>query len=112
VVYANDIILQARRFAAGFPLSEDAVRLDEIEAAGPGGNFLSAKSTRQNFRSAYYTSSLFPRISLEKWEEQGRPQAIQLLKNETLRHLSESKPPEDHDMIVALGEEFIRKYEG
>ncbi len=109
VVYANDIILQARRFAAGFPLSEDAVRLDEIEAAGPGGNFLSAKSTRQNFRNAYYTSGIFPRISLEKWEEKGRPEAIQLLKQETLRYIEESQPPEDHDGIVALGEEFIQR---
>jgi trimethylamine--corrinoid protein Co-methyltransferase len=109
VVYANDIILQARRFAAGFPVSEESVALDEIAAAGPGGNFLSAKSTRQNFRSAYYTSSIFPRISLEKWEEQGRPEAIQLLKTETLRRLSESKPPEDHDMILALGEKIIQE---
>jgi trimethylamine--corrinoid protein Co-methyltransferase len=109
VVYANDIILQARRFAAGFPLSEESVALDEIATAGPGGNFLSAKSTRQNFRNAYYTSSIFPRISLEKWEEKGRPEAIHLLKQATLRYIEESQPPEDHDRIVGLGEEFIQR---
>jgi trimethylamine--corrinoid protein Co-methyltransferase len=112
VVYANDIILQARRFATGFPLDEESLALEEIAAVGPGGNFLMSKSTRQNFRNAYYTSSIFPRVSLEKWEEQGRPEAIQLLKTETLRHLAECKAPEDHDMIVALGEEYIGKYEG
>jgi trimethylamine--corrinoid protein Co-methyltransferase len=107
VVYANDIILQARNFSAGFILSEEFVGLDEIEAVGPGGNFLMAKSTRQNFRNAYFTSKLFPRISLEKWEQKGHPQAINLLKQETMRLINESKPPQDHDNILAAGERFI-----
>jgi trimethylamine--corrinoid protein Co-methyltransferase len=109
VVYANEIILQARRFADGFPLNDEAVGLDEIEAAGPGGNFLKAKSTRQNFRHAYFTSGIFPRISLEKWEEKGRPEAIDILKQETIRAIEEAHPPEDHDKILAAGEDFIRK---
>lgn len=109
VVYANEIILQARRFAEGFPLNDEAVALDEIEKAGPGGNFLMAKSTRQNFRNAYFTSGIFPRLSLEKWAEQGRPEAIDNLKKETIRQIAAAQPPEDHDKILAVGEEFIRK---
>ena len=109
VVYANEIILQARRFAEGFPLNDEAVALDEIEKAGPGGNFLMAKSTRQNFRNAYFTSAIFPRLSLEKWAEQGRPEAIDNLKKETIRQIAAAQPPEDHDKILAVGEEFIRK---
>jgi trimethylamine--corrinoid protein Co-methyltransferase len=108
VVYANDIILQARHFAAGFPLSEESVGIGEIESVGPGGSFLMVKSTRQNFRNAYFTSGLFPRISLEKWEQKGHPQAINLLKQETMRLISESKPPNDHDELLELGEKFIR----
>lgn len=112
VVYANDVILQARRFAEGFPLNDEAVGLDEIEAAGPGGNFLTAKSTRQNFRNAYFTSGIFPRLSLEKWEEKGRPAALDLLKQETIRAIAAARPPEDHDQILAVGEALIKKYTG
>lgn len=108
VVYANDIILQARHFTAGFLLSEESVGVDEIEKVGPGGNFLMTKSTRQNFRNAYYTSGLFPRISLEKWEQKGQPQAINMLKQETIRQIAESKPPQDHDIILSTGEKFIK----
>lgn len=109
VVYANDIILQARRFASGFLLDDASVGIDEIESVGPGGNFLMTQSTRRNFRNAYYTSDLFPRISLEKWEKKGHPQAINLLKLETIHQISESKPPEDHDQIIFNGELSIRK---
>ncbi len=110
VVYANDIILQTRRFAAGFPLDDASVNLDEIESVGPGGNFLSVKSTRQNFRNAYYTSGIFPRLSLEKWEEQGHPQAIDLLRQATLRQIAQSQPPIDHADLLARGEEFIQEW--
>ncbi len=109
VVYANDIIQQAQHFKTGFVLNEETVGIDEMEAVGPGGNFLMAKSTRQNFRNAYYTSKLFPRLSLEKWEQKGKPQAINLLKQETIRLIKESLAPDDHDDILAAGEEFIKK---
>lgn len=109
VVNSNDIIQQARRFANGFSLDDESVVLDEIEATGPGGSFLMAKSTRQRFRDAYHTSLIYPRLSLEKWEEQGRPQASHLLKDYTQQLTAEARPPEDHEVIIAKGEEFIRK---
>jgi len=109
VVYANDIILQAKYFSSGFLLDADSVGLDEIAQIGPGGNFLTAKSTRKHFRTAYYTSELFPRISLEKWEQQGQPQAIDYLKDETVRLISNAKPPIDHGRLISAGEEFISR---
>jgi trimethylamine--corrinoid protein Co-methyltransferase len=107
VVYANDIIQQVKYFSAGFVLSQETVNIDEIAAVGPGGNFLLSKSTRKNFRDAYYSNGLFPRISLEKWEDQGHPFANNILKSETIRLIKEGKPPSDHDDIILNGEKFI-----
>jgi len=109
IVNANEIIQQARRFTNGFTLDDASIGFDEIVAAGPGGSFLKAKSTRQRFREAYYTSPIFPRLSLEKWEEQGRPQASAYLKRYTQQLITEAKPPEDHKAIVAKGEKYIQK---
>ncbi len=109
VVYANDIILQAKHFKSGFALNKDFVDVDEMEKIGPGGNFLMANSTRKNFRNAYFTSSLFPRLSLEKWEQKGFPQAANMLKQETIKLIAEAKYPEDHDRLIAEGEKFIRQ---
>jgi len=109
VVLANDIILQARAFAAGFALDDASAVLDEIAAAGPGGSFLGARSTRKRFRDAYYTSSVFPRLSMEKWADLGRPQAAERLKAYTLDLIASARPPADHDDIVARGEAYLHR---
>ena len=107
VVHANDIILQARRFTAGFHLNEQTVNIDEMETIGSGGNYLMAKTTRANYRNAYYTSPIFPRLTLEKWQQKGNPTASDLLSKETTRLIQESSPPEDHNHIITQGEKFI-----
>lgn len=109
VVLANDIILQARRFAAGFMLDDASAVLDEIAAAGPGGSFLGAGSTRKHFRDAYYTSPLFPRLSMEKWLDLGRPPAAEALKARTLDLIATARPPADHDDIIARGEAYLTR---
>jgi len=110
VVYANDIILQARRFADGFTLDDLSVGLDEIAGAGPGGNFLASRSTRQNFRKAYFESHIFPHLSMEKWQDIGQPKAERYLVEKTIQLIGDARLVEDHDEILQRGEVFIRKY--
>jgi trimethylamine--corrinoid protein Co-methyltransferase len=112
VVYNHEIIEQALRFARGFELSDETAGLGEIDQVGPGGNFLSTKSTRAHFRTAYYTSPIFPRYSMEKWQAAGRPQAIDLLREHTRQLLAGLQAPEDHDELMARGEAFIKRIGG
>lgn len=107
VVFANDVILQARRFADGFTLDDVSVGLDEIASVGPGGNFLASRSTRKNFRNAYYESKIFPRFSLEKWQEAGQPRSEKYLVERTLQMIAEAQPPEDQVELIKRGENFI-----
>jgi trimethylamine---corrinoid protein Co-methyltransferase len=109
VVYVHEIIDQSLRFAEGFRLDDETVGLDEIDLAGPGGNFLMAETTQRLFRNAYYPSPIFPRWSLEKWQANGRPPAIDLLRQYTLHLLDTLQPPEDHAELMARGEEFIKR---
>ncbi len=108
LVYVNEIITQARRFARGFSLDEAAFALDEIDQAGPGGDFLLAPSTLASFRHAYYRSPFLSRWSLEKWQAQGSPSAMSLLRQHTLQLLSTLPVPPDHALLMARGEAFIR----
>jgi trimethylamine--corrinoid protein Co-methyltransferase len=112
VVYAHEIIAQALRFAGGFELSDEAAVLGEIDQAGPGGNFLTAKSTLRHFRTAYYTSPIFPRYSMEKWQANGRPPAINQLREHTRQLLAELQAPADHDELMRRGEAFIKSIAG
>jgi len=111
-VYSSEIIEQALDFAKGFPLDEDAFAMDDILEAGPGGHFLMSERTYRMFRSAYHTSSIFPRWSLEKWQEDDRPKAEQFLRDKAARLIEEHQPPEDHDELLGRGDEFIRRMVG
>jgi trimethylamine:corrinoid methyltransferase-like protein len=106
-VYANDVIAQARFFAQGFPVDERTVGADEIiYEMKENGHFLMSESTLAVYQNAYF-QGIFPRISLEKWEELGNPRMEQLLRDRTVELLSNQEPPEDHDELIRRGEEFL-----
>jgi trimethylamine--corrinoid protein Co-methyltransferase len=109
VVYADEVIAQARLLAAGFKLDDDAVSLDEITQTGPGGSFLTSRLTLKHFRQAYYESDIFPKLTLDEWEARRRPRAQDRLERHTRRLIADSRAPEDHDDLLARGESFIRR---
>lgn len=109
-VYADEVIGMARQFARGFHLDDEALGMDEILAAGPGGSFLTSPLTLKRFRSAYYQSRLFPRLSLDKWQAESRPLADQFIRLKAQELLNSHPPPADHDDIVASAEEWIRSW--
>lgn len=110
VVVADEIITEALRFAQGFALDDETAALNEIDVTGPGGSFLTSELTLKLFRKAHYTSKIYPRISLEKWEASGRPQAIDLLRDHTQQLLAKLNPLDDSADLVGRGEVFIRKF--
>jgi trimethylamine--corrinoid protein Co-methyltransferase len=110
VVYANDVIEAARRFASGFQFDAGSVGLDEIDLAGPGGHFLTSDLTLQHYKASHYVSQVFPRLSLEAWQDNGQPQALAFLRDRTRQLLSESLPPDDQTDLVVRGESFIKKF--
>ena len=108
VVYVHEIIEQALRYSQGFALDDANLGLDEIIQIGPGGSFLSTKLTRQVYRSAYYPSPIFPRWSMEKWQDRGQPPAQKVLREYTLDVLSGLKAPDDFEEMCERGETFIK----
>ncbi len=107
-VYANDVIAQARFFAQGFEVDDRHVGADEIiYEMKENGHFLMSELTLERYQNAYF-QGIFPRISLEKWEELGNPRMEQLLRDRTVELLSNQEAPEDHDSIISRGEEFLR----
>jgi trimethylamine--corrinoid protein Co-methyltransferase len=107
MVYADEVIAQARRFAEGFSLAEMDVALQEAAAVGPGGSFMMSDRTLGRFRDAYYRSGFFENLSLEAWQAQGCPQAVDRLRELTSSLLQRLEAPDDHADLVARGESFI-----
>ena len=110
VVHVNEIIEQVLRFSRGFQLDEAQAALKEIAKVGPGGSFLSAPSTLKNYRTGYYNSSIYPRWNMEKWQDAGRPESRQVLREKTQVLLKDSSAPEDWEDMTRKGEEFINSY--
>ena len=108
VVYSAEVIRQARAFEAGFALEADMVGFDEISAAGSGGDFLGADLTLRHFRGADLGHPLWPRLSLDAWQEAGSPGVDRLLRKHTIMLIASVQPPADHDELLEGGEALIR----
>jgi trimethylamine--corrinoid protein Co-methyltransferase len=107
-VYANDIIQQVRLFAEGFTIDERSIGADEIVyEMAENGHFLTSETTLERYTNAYF-QGVFPRIGLEKWEELEHPKIEQLLRDRTVELLTNQEAPDDHDPIIAKGEDFIK----
>jgi trimethylamine--corrinoid protein Co-methyltransferase len=107
IVYANEVIEQSRQFAKGFIINEETIALDEMKTVCVGGNFISSRQTMKLFRDAYHISSIFPRLSLEKWQELEHPEATKFLRERTLYLMNLSNYPADQLEMIKKGEHLI-----
>jgi trimethylamine--corrinoid protein Co-methyltransferase len=109
VLYSDEVIRQARIFNQGFGIDDDSVALSEIDAIGPGGNFLMADQTVALCRETNFSNSIWPHLSLDQWQSEDCLQADKLLRAHTRKLLEELPRPEDHTDMIERGESFIRE---
>jgi trimethylamine--corrinoid protein Co-methyltransferase len=107
--HAHEIIAQAVRFSRGLRLDEMESDLDELRDVGPGGSYLMTDRTLRLLRTVYQESPIFPRWSLEIWEERDCPDATELLRDHVLERIDALKPLADFEDLIAAGESFIHK---
>jgi trimethylamine--corrinoid protein Co-methyltransferase len=107
LVYANEVIEQARRFARGFSAAQDQAVLSELISVGPAGSFLTSDTTLAEFRSAYYQSHFFDNLRLDTWQSQGRPRADAKLRQHTRQLIDGLQPAADEAWLLAQGTAFI-----
>ena len=70
-VIDNEILGMVMRAVEGIKVNDETLAFDLINQVGPGGNFITAKHTRQFMRSEHYQPSLSDRDSREEWEAKG-----------------------------------------
>jgi trimethylamine:corrinoid methyltransferase-like protein len=111
IVHVHEIIDQALRFVNGFQLDSAQAVLDEIAKVGPGSSFLSSPSTLKNYKNGYFTSDIYPRWGMERWQAEGQPEARRVLREKTQAMLADLSVPDDYEDLVGKGTEFIQKWE-
>ena len=110
VVYADDLIRQSRVFASGFNIDDDAVGFDDISTIGPGGNYMLSGLTGKFYKESQFSSTIWPFLTLDKWESKGKPGAGDILREKTCDLLASKKDPEDMADILARGESYINEH--
>jgi trimethylamine---corrinoid protein Co-methyltransferase len=109
VIYANEIIRQCRLFCSGFSLDDSSVALAEINEAALSGSFLMSGQTLALFRQMHKQHSLiWPGLSLDKWQAEKSPAAIERLRAHCAKIMDNLQAPADHDEIIAKGEAILK----
>ncbi len=109
VVYANDIIRQCRLFQQGLSFADLEADLEDIQATGPGGDFLYSERTFALCRQVDSGDGLWPNLSLDAWRAKDEPSADQWLRSRTEALISGAENPEDQADVLARGEAYIRE---
>lgn len=83
--------------------------MSEIEKVGPGKSFVSAPTTLKKYKTGYYVNPIFQRWSMEKWQQAGQPHVQKVLSEYAIEYMKDMPAPEDHEELLAKGEEFISR---
>jgi len=72
LVTDNEILGMVMRAVEGIRVDDETLAYDVIKQVGPGGNFITARHTRQFMRREHYLPALSDRESREDWESKGK----------------------------------------
>lgn len=96
-------------FAQGVDLSENAQALSAIQEVGPGTHFLGCEHTQNNFKTAFYRSSIADNNSFEQWESEGSKDAVMRANKIWKQMLNDYIAPEIDPAIDEALLEFIAR---
>jgi len=106
VVLGDVMVGFARRLRAGFVVDDETLQLDDIEAVGPGGSFLSRPYTRRRHRDSW-RSPVFDNGTHERWVAAGRPTFEDRLREAALRLLAGRRPVLDGEAAAAVDRAWL-----
>ncbi|MEZ5126806.1 MAG: trimethylamine methyltransferase family protein [Thermoleophilia bacterium] len=90
IVLGDELVGYAKAFMREVPLDEYALAIDEIAAAGPGGNHLGTKYTRRHYRE-FWSSDLFDDGGYERWVAEGSQTLLDRVRTRVARLRSEPR---------------------
>lgn len=92
-VIDNEIFQAAFRLAEGIQVTPETIALDQIRAAGPGGQFLDQEYTLLNYRKHQWQPKLTSRLAWDEWQKQTGGKDMRQRANEAARKiLAEHNP--------------------
>jgi trimethylamine--corrinoid protein Co-methyltransferase len=110
VVIGNEIVGYVRRLQEGINLDEDHMAIDALKRVGPGGGFLTDKSTLDTFKSLYQPE-LLDRKSYDSWKESGGKDLRERAREKARRLIDEHQPEPPGEEAIESMNEIIERSE-
>lgn len=104
LVLGDELAGFARAFLRDLAPTDEALMIDAIVAAGPGGNHLGSRHTRQHYRD-FWQSALVDQNVFERWQADGALTLRDRVRSRTLELL-------DAGPAFALGDDRTRRLDG
>lgn len=104
LVLQHEVIRYVESLCREIDFSDDALALDEIDAAGPGGTFIDRDHTATHFRGELWQPQLLDRQFYQSWKDNDATDMAQRVKAEKARLSRHESQPIDE----ALDRELTR----
>lgn len=92
LVIDNEIYVMIKRIMRGIPVNDLTLDLDTIHKVGPGGSFLTAKTTVKNMRGLHSVGGLLDRRNRGNWRAAGGQDMEERARERALKILKEHRP--------------------
>jgi trimethylamine--corrinoid protein Co-methyltransferase len=92
VIMGNEMVGMIDRIMRGISVTPETLAEEVIHEVGPGGQFLTHEHTLKNFKKEFWFPEFLSRDSLIRWEDKGRPQLADLLREKAKTILKEHQP--------------------
>jgi trimethylamine--corrinoid protein Co-methyltransferase len=111
LVLDDTLVGMVQRYLRGFVVEEETLAIDLIHEIGPGGAYVSAEHTLENFRKELLPPDLIDIRPREAWESRGRPNMQAYAREKAQRILAEHHPPPLGDPVIAQLDEIVESAE-
>jgi len=92
-VIDNEIFTAVFRLAEGIQVTPETIALDQIEKAGPGGQFLNQAYTLHHYRTEQWQPELTSRLEWEQWQRSTGGKDMRQRANDLARKILSAPPP-------------------
>ncbi len=90
----EETIAMVRRILRPVAITDETIALDTIKDVGIGGEFLSHPKTFEHFRNEHYDTTLFNRLGLSQWEQNGGKDLLVRAEEAVRQRLESYEKPE------------------
>jgi trimethylamine--corrinoid protein Co-methyltransferase len=112
LVMTDEIIGMVKRIIRGVEVNDETLALDEIDKAGPAGEFVTSKHTFKHFKQQTWFPTLMNRMRYSEWKAMAQESSMgDRIKAKTRRILEEYEAPAFPENISQEIDKILQKAE-